>query len=42
MWLRYGVHITVCMTLLVCALDPVHSCIEASLHWLDFFLEIFL
>ena len=39
----YGVHITVCMALLVCVLcQPVHSCIEPSLHGLDFFLEIFL
>ena len=35
-------HITVCMALLVCVLcQPVHSCIETSLHQLDFFLEIF-
>ena len=37
------VHITVCMALLVCVLfQPVHSCIEPSLHGLDLFLEIFL
>ena len=43
MWLCYGVHITVCMALLVCVLcQPVHSCIEPSLHGVDFFLEIFL
>ena len=37
------VHITVCMALLVFVLcQPVHSCIEPSLHGLDFFLEIFL
>ena len=30
------------MALLVCVLcQPVHSCIEPSLHMLDFFLEIF-
>ena len=30
-------------TFLVCVLcQPVHSCIEPSLHGLDFFLEIFL
>ena len=45
MWPCYGVHvhITVCMALLVCVVyQPVHSCIETSLHQLDFFLEIFL
>ena len=43
MWPCYGVHITVCMALLVCVLcQPVHSCIEPSLHGVDFFLEIFL
>ena len=37
------VHITVCMALLICVLcQPVHSCIEPSLHGVDFFLEIFL
>ena len=42
MWQCYGVHITVCLALLVCVLcQPVHSCIERSLHGLDFFLEIF-
>ena len=35
--------ITVCMAFLVFVLcQPVHSCIEPSLHGLDFFLEIFL
>ena len=35
----YGVHITVCMALLVFVLcQPVHSCIEPSLHGLDFFI----
>ena len=35
--------ITVCMARLVFVLcQPVHSCIEPSLHGLDFFLEIFL
>ena len=39
----YEVHITVCMAHLVCVLcQPVHSCIEPSLHQLDFILEIFL
>ena len=45
MWPCYGVHITVCMALLVCVLcQPVYSCIETSLlvDRLDFFLEIFL
>ena len=42
MWPCYGVHITVCMVLLVFVLcQPVHSCIEPSLHGVDFFLEIF-
>ena len=42
MWPWYGVHITVYMALFVCVLcQPVHSCIEPSLHQLDFFLEIF-
>ena len=42
MLLCYRVHITVCMALLGCVLcQPVHSCIETSLHQLDFFLEIF-
>ena len=37
----YGVHITVCMALqfLFCTLS---AWIEPSLHWLDFFFEIFL
>ena len=43
MWPCYGVHITVCVALLVFVLcQPVHSCIEPSLHGVDFFLEIFL
>ena len=43
MWPCYGVHITVCMARLVFVLcHPEHSCIEPSLHGLDFFLEIFL
>ena len=45
MWPCYGVHITVCMALLVFVLcQPVHSCIMhwPSLYGLDFFLEIFL
>ena len=43
MWSCYGVHITVCVALLVCILcQPVHSLHEPSLHQLDFFLEIFL
>ena len=38
MWLCYGVHITVCIALLVCVhCQSVHSCIEPSLHQLDFF-----
>ena len=42
MWPCYGMHITVCMALLVCVLcQPVDSCTETSLHQLDFFLEIF-
>ena len=37
MWPCYGVHITVCMALLVFVFcQPVHSCIEPSLHGLDF------
>ena len=37
-WPCYRVHITVCMALLVCVLcQPVRSCIETSLHQLDFF-----
>ena len=36
-------HITLCMVLLVYVLrQPVHSCIEPSLHQLDFFSEVFL
>ena len=45
MWPCYGVHIAVCMALLVCVhvlCQPVWSCIKPSLHGLDFFLEIFL
>ena len=42
MWPCYGVHITVCVARLVFVLcQPMHSCIEPSLHGLDFFLEIF-
>ena len=42
MWPCYGSHITVCMALLVYVLcQLVHSCIEPSLHQLDFCLEIF-
>ena len=38
-WSCYGVHITVCMASLVFELcQPVHSCIEPSLHQLDFSL----
>ena len=36
-------HVTVCIALLVCVLcQSVHSCIETSLHELDFFFEFFL
>ena len=36
-------HVTVCMALLVCVLcQPVHSCIEPSLHGLDLNLNFFL
>ena len=37
MWPCCGVHITVCMALLIFVLcQPVHSCIEPSIHGLDF------
>ena len=40
--LMHGVHITVSMELLVYVLcQPVHSCIELSLHLLDFFKKPF-
>ena len=42
MWPWYGVHITVCMALLVCVLCQASAFIEPFLHQLNFFFEIFL
>ena len=45
MWSCYGVHVHayVCMALLVCILcQPVHSCIETSLHQQDLSFRNFL
>ena len=41
--MELGAYLHVCMTFLVCVLcQPVHLCIEPSLHGVDFFLEIIL